>query len=102
MRTAWAIDGMDLPGGVYRDIVKELLEKNKLIESELVIKGRHVDLDAVDMLIVLIVGTDDAFIPPGSYRPLLIELYQSENCPNSRNISEVLTEPGLSYVVHNP
>lgn len=32
----------------------------------------------------------------------MLELYQAEDCPNSQNVREKLTELGLSYVAHNP
>ena len=32
----------------------------------------------------------------------MLELYQAESCPHSRQVREKLTELGLSYVAHNP
>lgn len=32
----------------------------------------------------------------------MLELYQAEDCPNSADVREVLSELGLSYVAHNP
>lgn len=32
----------------------------------------------------------------------MLELYQAEGCPHSESVREILTELGLSYVVHNP
>lgn len=32
----------------------------------------------------------------------MLELYQAEDCPNSADVREALSELGLSYVAHNP
>lgn len=32
----------------------------------------------------------------------MLELYQSEDCPNSQDVREKLTKLGISYVAHNP
>lgn len=32
----------------------------------------------------------------------MLELYQSEGCPNSEAVRERLSELGVSYVIHNP
>lgn len=32
----------------------------------------------------------------------MLELYQAESCPHSRDVREKLTDLGVSYVIHNP
>jgi glutathione S-transferase len=32
----------------------------------------------------------------------MLELYQAERCPHSKQVRERLTDLGVSYVVHNP
>lgn len=32
----------------------------------------------------------------------MLELYQSEGCPHSGNVRKILSELGVSYVLHNP
>lgn len=32
----------------------------------------------------------------------MLELYQAEECPHSKDVREKLTDLGISYVVHNP
>lgn len=32
----------------------------------------------------------------------MLELYQSEQCPNSKRVRERLSELGVSFVAHNP
>ena len=70
-RAGWAIGGMDIPGETYRGVVEELFVENKLMESELFINGKRVDLDAIDMPVLLMVGAEDKFLPPGAYMPFL-------------------------------
>lgn len=32
----------------------------------------------------------------------MLELYQAEGCPHSKEVRETLTDLGASYVIHNP
>lgn len=70
-RGEWAIGGIDVPGETYRGIVEELFEENRLIESELFVGGERVDLSNIDMPVVLVVGAEDQFVPPGAYESFL-------------------------------
>lgn len=70
-RAEWAIGGMAVPGGAYREIVEELFEENRLIENELFVGGERVDLSNIDMPVLLVVGAEDKFVSPGAYEPFL-------------------------------
>lgn len=67
----WAADDTDMAGGVYRGFADDLLRDNALLEGDLVLGGERVDLANVEMPVLLIVGTEDKFVPPESYRPFL-------------------------------
>jgi polyhydroxyalkanoate synthase len=77
-RAGWAIGGMDVPGETYRGIVEELFEENALMENELVLNGEHVDLDALEMPVLLVVGAEDKFVPSGAYMPFLDRVPSSD------------------------
>ncbi|WP_336343013.1 hypothetical protein [Halalkalicoccus ordinarius] len=56
----------DLPGDR-----REAVRGNRLIENELFGGGERVDLDAIEVPVVLVVGAEDGFVPPGAYEPFL-------------------------------
>jgi len=37
-----------------------------------------------------------------AHQAMMLELYQSEDCPYSASVRETLSELGVSYVIHNP
>lgn len=67
----WRAGGVDMPGGVYRQFVEDLLVGNKLVENRLVLDGRLVDLGNVDAPVALLLAADDDFVPHASSLPLL-------------------------------
>ncbi|WP_101294552.1 alpha/beta fold hydrolase [Halegenticoccus soli] len=70
-RLLWSADGPDVTGEVYRQFVDELIRENALMENELTVSGRRVDLSNVDAPVLLIVGRDDQFVPAESSLPFL-------------------------------
>ena len=67
----WAASPVDVAGGVYEGFVDDLLRENALVEGDLELGGERVDLADVEMPVVLVVGADDKFVPPESYRPFV-------------------------------
>ena len=68
---AWSAGGPDLAGETYRQFIEKLARENALIENELTLFGRPVDLDNVEMPTVLILGANDEFVPHAASRPFL-------------------------------
>ncbi|MCK9262783.1 MAG: class III poly(R)-hydroxyalkanoic acid synthase subunit PhaC [Deltaproteobacteria bacterium] len=60
----WIFDSPDVPGETFRQFIKDLYQKNLLIENRLVIGGRHVDLGKVTMPMLNIYAQYDHLVPP--------------------------------------
>jgi poly(3-hydroxybutyrate) depolymerase len=54
----------DIPGQFYLWIVRHLFGDNALIRGALRVRGRHVDLEAIDMPLNLLAGATDHITPP--------------------------------------
>ncbi len=60
----WIFDSPDVPGETFRQFIKDLYQKNLLIENKLVIGGRHVDLQKITMPMLNIYAQYDHLVPP--------------------------------------
>ncbi len=67
----WTAGGPNLPATAYREFVEELLLENRLIESELELGGERVDLSAIEMPVLLVLGEEDEFVPREASVPFL-------------------------------
>jgi polyhydroxyalkanoate synthase len=65
----WLDEGVDVAGNVFAEFVEEVYQSNALIENELDLAGRPVDLDNIEMPVLQIVGTYDHLIPPAASKP---------------------------------
>jgi polyhydroxyalkanoate synthase subunit PhaC len=62
----WIFDSPDVPGETFRQFVKDLYQKNLLINSELEIGGRRVDLKNITMPLLNFYGHFDHLVPPAA------------------------------------
>ncbi|WP_394742037.1 hypothetical protein [Natronococcus roseus] len=67
----WVEGGPDIPARLYREFVGDLLLENRLIENELELGGRRVELSAIDAPTLLVLGEDDTFVPREASVPFL-------------------------------
>ncbi|WP_254611714.1 hypothetical protein [Haloterrigena gelatinilytica] len=70
-KRSWAAGGPALSGAAYAEFVTELVLENRLLEGTWELHGRSVDLERIDMPVLLILGTEDEFVPPRAARPFL-------------------------------
>ncbi|WIV66885.1 alpha/beta fold hydrolase [Natrialbaceae archaeon AArc-T1-2] len=70
-KLAWTVDGPAIPAAFFREFVRRLLVENRLVREELCVNGRTVALEDVSMPVLLVVGRDDAFVPPEASVPFL-------------------------------
>ena len=70
-RLAWGLDSVDVAGGLYEQFLVALYRENRLMEGTLTVGGRTVDLVAVTMPVLVVVGTDDRFVPAAASRPFV-------------------------------
>ncbi len=65
----WLADGIDVAGETYDQFIRDVYQENKLIENELYLDGKHVDVENIDMPVLQIVAEYDHLIPPGASKP---------------------------------
>lgn len=73
-KVEWAAGGPAIPATMFREFVEELLLENRLIENELSLFDRRVDLSAIEMPVMLVLGQEDAFVPREASVPFLDEV----------------------------
>jgi polyhydroxyalkanoate synthase len=66
----WVADSPAQAGETYRQFIKDMYQKNKLIKGELKLGGRKVDLHKIDMPILTIYAKDDHIVPPATTKPI--------------------------------
>lgn len=71
MMTGWGADSLPLAGDYYRQLTKELVWKNGLVEGTLRIGGRLVRLEKIKVPLLHILAEHDTLVPPASGEPLL-------------------------------
>ena len=54
----------------FRQFIKDLYQKNKLIKGELELEGKKVNLKNISMPILTIYAAEDHLVPPSSTKPL--------------------------------
>jgi len=65
----WIWDGVDVAGEAFRTFVSEVYKENQLVENEVTLDGEPVDLGAIDVPVLQIVGRYDHIVPAASSTP---------------------------------
>ncbi|QFU81144.1 class III poly(R)-hydroxyalkanoic acid synthase subunit PhaC [Natronorubrum aibiense] len=65
----WLDEGIDVAGVAYEEFIRDIYQENKLINNELYLDGKHVDLENIDMPLLQIVAEYDHLIPPEASKP---------------------------------
>ena len=60
----WIFDSPDVPGATFRQFIEDCYKKNKLINSEMELDGKRVDLKNLSMPLLNIYGKFDHLVPP--------------------------------------
>lgn len=71
MMMRWGRDSLPLAGEYYRQIIKELMWKNGLLEGGLRIAGQAVDLAKIRVPLLHIIAEHDTLVPPACAQPLV-------------------------------
>ena len=66
----WTRDHVPFPGATFRQVVEHLVRRNALVEGELVLGGRPVDLGAIDRPLLNVVAERDHIVPLAAARPV--------------------------------
>jgi polyhydroxyalkanoate synthase len=65
----WLNDPIDVSGAAYREFLEAIYQENALYRNELELDGDRVDLDAITMPVLQVIGEYDHLIPPAASRP---------------------------------
>lgn len=65
-RQTWANDNVMFPAAAYRRFVRDLYQRNELVQAQHHVGGRRVDLGAIDCPVLTITPHDDVICPPAS------------------------------------
>ncbi|KDE59352.1 poly(R)-hydroxyalkanoic acid synthase subunit PhaC [Halostagnicola sp. A56] len=65
----WLSEGIDVAGAAYEEFITDIYQENKLMENELVLGDRRVDLENIEMPVLQIVAEYDHLIPPNASKP---------------------------------
>jgi polyhydroxyalkanoate synthase len=60
----WIFDSPDIPGETFREFIRDCYQQNLLIQNQMVVGGRNVDLKRVTMPLLNIYGKFDHLVPP--------------------------------------
>jgi polyhydroxyalkanoate synthase len=67
----WGVDALALPGGYFRQVVRELFWENRLMRNELVLRGHKVDLGRITVPFLHVVAEHDHIVPREASKPLI-------------------------------
>jgi polyhydroxyalkanoate synthase len=67
----WGVDALALPGGYFRQVVRELFWENRLARNKLVLRGQKVDLARITVPFLHVVAEHDHIVPRGASQPLI-------------------------------
>jgi polyhydroxyalkanoate synthase len=67
----WGVDALALPGGYFRQVVRELFWENRLAKNALVLNGHAVDLGRIKVPFLHVVAEHDHIVPRGASAPLI-------------------------------
>ncbi|SDZ84568.1 polyhydroxyalkanoate synthase [Haloplanus vescus] len=65
----WLNDPIDVAGAAYCEFLEDIYQENKLYRNELELNGERVDLDAITMPVIQVIGEYDHLIPPEASKP---------------------------------
>ncbi|MBA4392695.1 MAG: class III poly(R)-hydroxyalkanoic acid synthase subunit PhaC [Desulfobacca sp.] len=66
----WIFDSPDMAGEVFREWIRDFLQKNLLIKNQLILNGQKVDLRTITCPLLNMFGEKDYLAPPSSAKPL--------------------------------
>jgi polyhydroxyalkanoate synthase len=65
----WLNDPIDVAGVAYREFIEDIYQSNALYRDELELDGEQVDLGALTMPVLQVIGEYDHLVPPTASKP---------------------------------
>jgi polyhydroxyalkanoate synthase len=87
----WALDGVPFPGEAFRQWVKDFYQSNKLINDQLTLVGKPVQLSTITIPILNVSAQEDHLIPPSQIKPLFTKVSSTEK--------ELVIVPGSHFAL---
>jgi len=66
----WLYDNKPIIGEAYREIIKQIYQKNNLIKNKMKVGNRIIDLSKITLPVLNIVGSKDDLVPPQTSKPI--------------------------------
>lgn len=88
----WLSDGIPFPGAAYRQWIRDFYQQNKLINGELVIRGRSVDLSKIKANVLNISAERDHIAMPHQVEALMDKISSKDKeyiCMQTGHVSVV-------------
>jgi polyhydroxyalkanoate synthase len=67
----WGVDALPVPGGYFKQVVREMFWENRLAKNELVLNGHRVDLGRITVPFLHVVAEHDHIVPREASKPLI-------------------------------
>ncbi|MCA9545346.1 MAG: alpha/beta fold hydrolase [Myxococcales bacterium] len=67
----WSSDNVPFPGGVYRQYIRDCYQENRFCQSQMVVNGERVDLEAFDKPLLVVLAQKDHIVPRPSAEALM-------------------------------
>lgn len=83
----WIFDSPDVPGETFREFVRDLYQKNLLIQNKMELEGRRVDLGNITMPLLNIYGRYDHLVPPEASERLI-------HAVGSKDVEDICLDTG--------
>jgi len=65
----WLSEGIDVAGAAYVEFIEEIYQQNSLYENEYYLGDEHVDVEAIDVPTLQIIGEYDHLVPADASKP---------------------------------
>lgn len=83
----WIFDSPDVPGETFRQFIKDLYQKNLLVQNKLEVGGKLVDLKKITMPVLNIFSRFDHLVPPAASNQITKKL-------GSKDVRDVCLDTG--------
>jgi polyhydroxyalkanoate synthase len=85
----WVNDGTPFPGEAYRQWIRDFYQDNKLIQKQLIMRGRTVDLSQIECPVLLLTAEHDHIVPPPQTHALLEHIQSTDILEHSYPVGHV-------------
>jgi polyhydroxyalkanoate synthase subunit PhaC len=85
----WVNDGTDFPGQAYREWIRDFYQQNKLIQGEIALRGRRVDLAKIECPVLVLTAEQDHIAPCNQTRALFDYISSTDKTEHNYPVGHV-------------